>query len=190
MTKKTAEFVHLHNHSEYSLLDGAARLTDDKGKPSEFIQTMAKMGYPALALTDHGNLFGAVEFYKVCKDVGIQPIIGMEAYVAPGSRFDKDQRLGEAAYHMTILAHSVEGYQNLLKLSSAAYLEGFHYKPRIDKEILGKHAKGLTAFSGWFTLAQRKTQKNSIENWKEVVIVDKEIANGSKVINPALHIKM
>lgn len=148
MTTKTAEFVHLHNHSEYSLLDGAARLTDDKGKPSEFIQTMAKMGYPALALTDHGNLFGAVEFYKVCKEVGIQPIIGMEAYVAPGSRFDKDQRLGEAAYHMTILAHNLEGYQNLLKLSSAAYLEGFHYKPRIDKEILGKHAKGLTAFSG------------------------------------------
>jgi len=148
MTTKTADFVHLHNHSEYSLLDGATRLTDDKGKPSEFIQTMAKMGYPALALTDHGNLFGAVEFYKVCKDVGIKPIIGMEDYVAPGSRFDKDQKMGEASYHMTILSHSLEGYQNLLKLSSSAYLEGFHYKPRVDKEILAKHAKGLTAFSG------------------------------------------
>jgi DNA polymerase-3 subunit alpha len=138
MSKKPCEFVHLHNHSEYSLLDGAARLTDDKGKPSEFIQTMAKMGYPALALTDHGNLFGAMEFYKACNDVGIKPIIGMEAYIAPTSRYDKEQKLGEASYHITILAQNKVGYENLLKLSSAAYLEGFHYKPRIDKEILAK----------------------------------------------------
>lgn len=148
MTTKTVPFVHLHNHSEYSLLDGAARLTDDKGKPSEFIQTMAKMGYTSLALTDHGNLFGAIEFYKVCKEVGIKPIIGMEAYVAPTSRFSKEQRMGDAAYHMTLLAHDREGYENLLKLSSFAYLEGFHYKPRIDKELLAKHAKGITGFSG------------------------------------------
>ncbi len=148
MTTKTAPFVHLHNHSEYSLLDGAARLTDDKGKPSEFIQTMAKMGYTALALTDHGNLFGAIEFYKVCKEVGIKPIIGMEAYLAPSSRFDKEARLGEAAYHLTLLAYTREGYENLMKLSSTAYLEGFHYKPRVDKDILAKHAKGIMGFSG------------------------------------------
>ncbi len=148
MAEKKSPFVHLHNHSEYSLLDGAARLTDDKGKPSEFIQTMAKMGYPALALTDHGNLFGAVEFYKACKDVGIKPIIGMEAYISPTNRFDKEQRLGEASYHITLIAQTQKGYENLLKLSSIAYLEGFHYKPRIDKEVLARHSEGLVGLSG------------------------------------------
>lgn len=148
MAKKTADFVHLHNHSEYSLLDGAARLTDDKGRPSEFLKTIAAMGYPALALTDHGNLFGAVEFYRSCNDVGIKPIVGIEAYVAPGSRFDKEHRMGESMHHMTLLSYSKAGYDNLLKLSSQAYLEGFHYKPRIDKEILSKHADGLIALSG------------------------------------------
>lgn len=145
---KSVEFVHLHNHSEYSLLDGAAPLTDGKGNPSEFIQTIAKMGYPALALTDHGNMFGAAEFYKSCKAVGVKPIVGMEAYVAPGSRFDKEARIGEASYHMTLVAHNQRGYENLIKLTSLAYLEGFHYKPRIDKESLIKYAEGLTAFSG------------------------------------------
>ncbi len=148
MSKHPHPFVHLHNHSEYSLLDGAARLTDDKGKPSEFLQSMAKIGYPALALTDHGNLFGAMEFYRACRGVGIKPIIGMEAYLAPGSRFDKDQRMGEATSHMTILAYNREGYDNLIKLSSVAYLEGFHYKPRIDREVLARHAHGLIGFSG------------------------------------------
>jgi DNA polymerase III subunit alpha len=148
MPEKKSPFVHLHNHSEYSLLDGAARLTDDKGKPSEFIQTMARMGYPALALTDHGNLFGAVEFYKVCKEVGIKPIIGMEAYISPTNRFDKEQRLGEASYHITLIARNQKGYENLLKLSTMAYLEGFHYKPRIDKEILARHSEGLVGLSG------------------------------------------
>lgn len=148
MPTPSVPFVHLHNHSEYSLLDGAARLTDDKGKPSEFLQTIAKMGYPALALTDHGNLFGAVEFYTACRDVGVKPIIGMEAYLAPKSRFDKDQKLAEATYHLTLLSYNREGYDNLLKLSSSAYLEGFHYKPRIDKELLSKHSKGLIGFSG------------------------------------------
>ncbi len=148
MSKKAVDFVHLHNHSEYSLLDGAAPLTDGKGNPSEFIQTIAKMGYPALALTDHGNMFGAAEFYKACKGVGIKPIVGMEAYVAPGSRFDKDQRAGEASNHMTLIAHNQKGYENLIKLTTLAYLEGFHYKPRVDKESLIKYAEGLTAFSG------------------------------------------
>src|SRR5438876_8986478 len=111
-----AQFVHLHNHSEYSLLDGAARLTDEKGNPSEFIKTMAQMGYPALALTDHGNLFGAVEFYRVCTEAGIKPIIGMEAYLAPKSRMDRTGTIGTAAYHLTLLSTSEEGYRNLLKL--------------------------------------------------------------------------
>jgi len=148
MTTKSVEFVHLHNHSEYSLLDGAAPLTGDKGQPSEFLQAMAKMGYPAMALTDHGNMFGAVEFYRSCNAIGMKPIVGVEAYVAPGSRFDKDQRMGEATNHLTLLSTSRAGYQNLLKLSTSAYLEGFHYKPRMDKEILAKNAEGLIGFSG------------------------------------------
>lgn len=143
-----AGFVHLHNHSEYSLLDGATRLTDDKGNPSEFIRTMAQMGYPALALTDHGNLFGAVEFYRVCTEAGIKPIIGMEAYLAPKSRLDRQGTIGDAAYHLTLLSTSEEGYRNLLKLTSSAYLEGYYYKPRIDKELLARHSRGLVAFSG------------------------------------------
>lgn len=148
MTKKSVPFVHLHNHSEYSLLDGAAPIVDAKGRPSEFLQTMAKLGYPSLALTDHGNMFGAMEFYKACHDVGIKPIIGMEAYLSPTSRFDKDLRAGEASHHLTLIAKDRDGYENLIKLSTAAYMEGFHYKPRMDKEILSKHSKGLIAFSG------------------------------------------
>ncbi len=148
MTKKTVPFVHLHNHSEYSLLDGAAPITDAKGRPSEFLLTMAQMGYTSLALTDHGNLFGALEFYRACHDAGIKPIIGMEAYMAPASRMDKEGRIGEASSHITLIARDREGYDNLLKLSTLAYLEGFHYKPRIDKEILAKYSKGITGFSG------------------------------------------
>jgi len=149
MTKPAqAQFVHLHNHSEYSLLDGATRLTDDKGNPSEFIRTMVQMGYPALALTDHGNLFGAVEFYRVCTEAGIKPIVGIEAYLAPRGRVERQGTIGDAAYHLTLLSTNEEGYRNLLKLTSAAYLEGYYYKPRIDKELLARHSKGLVGLSG------------------------------------------
>lgn len=143
-----AEFVHLHNHSEYSLLDGATPLTSGKGKPSEFMHAMAKMGFKSMGLTDHGNMFGAVEFYKSCHAVGIKPILGMEAYIAPQSRFDKEKTMGAASNHLTLLAANNEGYRNLIKLSTLSYLEGFHYKPRIDKEILAKYSRGLIGFSG------------------------------------------
>lgn len=143
-----AEFVHLHNHTEYSLLDGATRLTDEKGNPSEFIKTMAQARFPALAITDHGNLFGAVEFYRVCTEVGINPIIGMEAYIAPKSRLDRTGNPSEASHHITILAHNETGYRNLMKLTSQAYLEGYYYKPRIDRELLSAHAEGLIGLSG------------------------------------------
>jgi len=143
-----AEFVHLHNHTEYSLLDGGTRLTDEKGNPSEFVKAMAATKYPSLAITDHGNMYGAVEFYRVCTEVGINPIIGIEAYVAPKSRLDRDSRPGEAAYHLTLLATNETGYRNLLKLSSQAFLEGYYYKPRMDREILSKHSEGLVALSG------------------------------------------
>jgi DNA polymerase-3 subunit alpha len=143
-----AEFVHLHNHTEYSLLDGATRLTDEKGNPSEFIRSMAAAKYPSLAITDHGNLFGAVEFYRVCTEVGINPIVGIEAYIAPHSRLDRSGSPGEASYHMTILSYNETGYRNLMKLTSQSYLQGYYYKPRIDREILAQHSEGLIGLSG------------------------------------------
>jgi DNA polymerase-3 subunit alpha len=138
----TTPFVHLHNHTEYSLLDGATRLTDEKGNPSEFIRAMAAAKFPALAVTDHGNLFGAIEFYSVCTEVGIKPIIGIEAYIAPESRLDRKGSPSEASNHLTILATSDVGYKNLMKLTSRAYLEGYYYKPRIDRGDPGPARRG------------------------------------------------
>ena len=147
-----SEFVHLHNHTEYSLLDGACALVDDKGKPSALINTVAKdFKMPALAITDHGNMYGAVEFYCACRESGIKPIIGCEVYVAPGSRFEKKaEKRGnwENYHHLTLLAKDFEGYQNLMQLVSLGFLEGFYYKPRVDKEIIRKYSKGIIALSG------------------------------------------
>jgi len=150
---KMAEFVHLHNHTEYSLLDGACRLTDDKGKPGELFHLIAdEYKMPALAITDHGNMYGAVEFYWAAKEVGIKPIIGCEIYVAPKSRFDKEaDKPGEenGRYnHLTLLAKDFEGYKNLMHIVSIGFTEGFYYKPRVDKEVLRKYSKGLIAMSG------------------------------------------
>ncbi|MBI4382649.1 MAG: DNA polymerase III subunit alpha, partial [Nitrospinae bacterium] len=135
-------FVHLHLHSFYSLLDSSLRLDALFARAEQF-----KM--PAVALTDHGNLFGAVEFYNAAKKRGIKPIIGCEAYVAPESRMDKssNHNLRDASYHLVLLAQNEMGYKNLLKLVTAGYLEGFYYKPRIDKELLAQHAEGLIALS-------------------------------------------
>lgn len=138
-----AKFVHLHNHTEYSLLDGASKV-------SRLIKQAAKFKMPALAITDHGNLFGAIEFYKTCNEYGINPIIGVETYIAPGSRKDRTvtKNFSETAFHLTLLCENNTGYQNLIKLISSGYLEGFYYRPRIDKEILSQHSKGLIALSG------------------------------------------
>ena len=136
----TSEFVHLHVHTQYSLLDGACRV-------DELVKKAASLGMPALGMTDHGNMFGAIHFYKACQKSRIKPIIGCEIYTTPTSRFEKnpDQK---SICHLTLLAMNNEGYANLMKLVTAAYLEGFYYKPRIDKEILAKHAKGLIGASG------------------------------------------
>lgn len=140
MTDK--KFVHLHCHSHYSLLDGA-------GPIGKLVTRAKEHGMNALALTDHGNLHGALEFYKKAKEAGINPIIGCEAYIAPGSRFEKDAgNLKEASYHLTLLAQNRTGFKNLIKLASAAALEGFYYKPRIDKELLAAHSEGLICLSG------------------------------------------
>ncbi|MFH1067283.1 MAG: DNA polymerase III subunit alpha, partial [bacterium] len=127
-------FVHLHVHSEYSLLDGACRISDLVAQAKTF-------GMPAVAVTDHGNLYGAIEFYQTAKKAGIKPIIGCEVYMAPGSRLDRTPR--ESNYHFILLAKDAQGYKNLVKLVSAAHLEGMYYKPRIDKEILAAHKEGL-----------------------------------------------
>ena len=134
-------FVHLHNHSDYSLLDGAAKI-----KP--LVARAVKFGMPAIALTDHGNLFGALEFYTAARKAGVKPIIGMEAYITTGDRRDRTAKKGSAANHITLLAENEEGYKNLVKLTSIGYMEGFYYKPRIDLEVLQEHCKGLIALSG------------------------------------------
>ncbi|MDQ6648931.1 MAG: DNA polymerase III subunit alpha [Actinomycetota bacterium] len=145
----TDSFVHLHVHTEYSMLDGAARLKD-------LFATTAEMGMPGLAMTDHGNLYGAFDFYKQATAAGVKPIIGTEAYIAPGSRFDRT-RLGDSGggttktdkySHMTMWATGAEGYANLIKLSSLASLEGYYYKPRMDRELLERFAGGLVASTG------------------------------------------
>jgi len=136
------EFVHLHLHTEYSLLDGMCRI-------DEVTKLAHGWGMPSIAITDHGNLHGAVLFYKSALKHGVKPIIGSEMYLAPGSRFDREKLTAqEASSHFTLLAATDEGYKNLLKLSSFSYIEGFYYKPRVDRELLARHAKGLIMLSG------------------------------------------
>jgi len=134
-----ADFVHLHLHSQYSLLDGANRL-------DEVIGAAAAAGMPAMALTDHGNMFGAIQFYNQARKAGVKPILGIEAYVAQGSRLDRTPGKG-GSNHLVLLAASEAGYRNLIKLTSKAYLEGFYYKPRVDKELLRQHSEGIIALS-------------------------------------------
>ena len=141
--ERHADFVHLHVHSEYSLLDGAAQL-------DKLVTRARELRFPALALTDHGNLFGAIDFYLACQEEGIKPILGCELYVAPGKRTERGSQDGayEGANHLTVLVRDLAGYRNLIRLVSAAYLEGYYYKPRVDRELLAAHAEGLLVLSG------------------------------------------
>ncbi len=134
-------FVHLHVHTEYSLLDGASRIRSVVGKAAE-------LGMPAVAITDHGTMYGVIDFYKAARDNGIKPLIGCEVYVAPKSRFRKEGNRETLYNHLVLLAKDAEGYRNLVKIVSAGYLEGFYYKPRVDKELLSQYSKGLIALSG------------------------------------------
>jgi len=135
-------FVHLHVHTEYSLLDGACRISD-------LVKAAAHQGSGAVAVTDHGNLFAAIEFYQAAVAAGIKPILGYEAYVAPGRRQDRETLPGsqDAGYHLVLLAADERGYRNLLRLATTAYLDGFYYRPRIDKQVLAEHAEGLIGLS-------------------------------------------
>jgi DNA polymerase-3 subunit alpha len=134
-------FVHLHTHSHYSLLDGFSKIDD-------LIKRASELGFSALALTDHGTLSGAIEFYKKAKKAGIKPIIGCEVYLAPRTRFDKTAKIDSKIYHLTLLAKDEKGYKNLIKLVTKGWLEGFYYKPRIDKESLREYSEGLICLSG------------------------------------------
>jgi DNA polymerase III subunit alpha len=138
---RSASFAHLHVHTEFSMLDGAARV-------DELVEAAAADGQPAIAITDHGVLYGVVDFSMAARKAGIKPIIGMEAYVTPGSRFDRPSRRDDIRYHTTLLAESEAGYHNLMKLASAAYLDGYYYKPRMDAELLAAHHEGIIATTG------------------------------------------
>ena len=154
----TKSFVHLHAHTEYSMLDGAAKIV-------EYLKKVKELDQPAAAITDHGNLYGAMEFIQKANDLGIKPIIGYEAYLTPGSRFDRPERENNKRYHLTLLAENNKGYQNLVELVSKAFTEGYYYKPRVDYELLEQHHEGLIALSGCLggELAQHLAPDASIE---------------------------
>lgn len=151
-------FVHLHVHTEYSLLDGAGKIKDIVAKAKE-------LGMPALAITDHGSMYGVIDFYKECKKQGIKPIIGCEVYLTLGSRFSKDGRKDDNNYHLVLLAKDNGGYKNLMKLVSKGYTEGFYYKPRVDLELLREHSSGLIALTGCLggVIPQYLLQNNYLE---------------------------
>jgi DNA polymerase-3 subunit alpha len=133
-------YVHLHLHSEYSLLDGSVRIGELVNKAKEYQM-------PAVAITDHGNMFGVIELYRKAMAAGIKPVVGSEVYLTSRSMHEKVRTPGDKYYHLVLLVKNKEGYKNLVKLSSKGFLEGFYYKPRIDKELLGECSKGLIALS-------------------------------------------
>ncbi len=156
-------FTHLHVHSHYSLLDGLTKIPD-------LVKTAKKRGFSAVALTDHGVMYGAIEFYKACKKEGIKPIIGCEIYVAPATRFDKDSE--NRYHHLVLLAKNYTGYKNLMKLSSLGFTEGFYYKPRVDKDLLKQYSEGLIASSACFggEIPKLLRKGNNFEKAKEVAL--------------------
>src|SRR3989440_10970370 len=172
MQMSHADFVHLHLHTEYSLLDGACRLDRLMDKAHE-------LKFSSLAITDHGVLYGAIDFYQAAKEKGIKPIIGCEVYVAPGSRLEKKTSSGgrDVYNHLVLLAKDEIGYQNLIKLTTAAHLEGYYYKPRIDKELLATHKEGLIALSGclaseipeWIQKDQLPKAREAIDWFKQTL---------------------
>ncbi|HEV2026959.1 MAG TPA: DNA polymerase III subunit alpha [Candidatus Dormibacteraeota bacterium] len=169
MSHAPKNFVHLHNHTEYSLLDGASRIPAMVGRAAE-------LEMPALALTDHGVMYGAIHFYKACKDAGIKPIIGCEVYVAPRSRLLREGRVDRDPNHLTLLAADHDGYLNLMKLCTVGQMEGMYYKPRIDKEILAEHSKGLIALSGCLQgEAASRISDGDIEGARESVAAYRDI---------------
>ncbi|MEZ6063621.1 MAG: DNA polymerase III subunit alpha [Planctomycetaceae bacterium] len=173
-TGNSRPFAHLHCHTHYSLLDGVNRIPD-------LVRRVKEFGMNSIAMTDHGNLYGAMEFYRTCRDHDINPIIGYEAYVAPGRRTDRSaSRQKEAQSHLTLLAMNRTGFDNLIKMASAAYLEGFHYKPRIDRELLAAHSDGIICLSGCASselskalLADRSDDARMLVEWYMKIFGDR-----------------
>ncbi len=173
-TGATRPFAHLHCHTHYSLLDGVNRIP-------QLVDRVKELGMNSIAITDHGNLYGAMEFYKTCRAKDVNPIIGYEAYVAPGRRTDRSaSRQSEAQSHLTLLAMNRTGFDNLIQMSSSAYLEGFHYKPRIDRELLKSHSEGIICLSGCaaselskFLLADREDEARTLVEWYSEVFGDR-----------------
>jgi DNA polymerase-3 subunit alpha len=169
-------FVHLHNHTEYSLLDGASRIP-------AMVARAAELEMPALAITDHGVMYGAIHFYKACRDAGIKPIIGCEVYVAPRSRLLREGRVDRDPNHLTLLAADHDGYVNLMRLCTIGQMEGMYYKPRVDKEVLAEHSKGLIALSGCLQgeVASRITD-NDMDGARESVAAYRDIFGADRFL--------
>lgn len=167
-------FAHLHCHTHYSLLDGVNRIPD-------LVEHVKSLGMNAVAMTDHGNLYGAIEFYNTCREKAINPVIGYEAYVAPGRRTDRSSsRMKEAQSHLTLLAMNRKGFDNLIRMSSSAYLEGFYYKPRIDRELLEECNEGIICLSGCASselskllLAEKNDEARQLVEWYARVFGDR-----------------
>lgn len=160
----TQQFVHLHAHTEYSMLDGLARI-------NESVRQALKHGQPALAITDHGGMYGTLHFYNECKKKGLKPLIGCELYMAKSSRFDKQVRMGGDQYHLTVLAQNYAGYQNLNRLVAAANFEGFSYKPRIDEELLYQYSDDLIILTGCMSSLFNRQLLNGAEDEAEALLV-------------------
>lgn len=139
--EQTMAFTHLHVHTEYSLLDGSSKI-------KELVKQAKDQGMDSIAITDHGVMYGVIDFYRAAREIGIKPVLGCEVYVAPGSRFDKEAGSGEDKYyHLVLLAENNTGYSNLMKIVSKGFVEGFYYKPRVDYEVLEKYHEGIIALS-------------------------------------------
>lgn len=162
-------FTHLHVHTEYSLLDGAARI-------KELVKRTKELGMESIAITDHGVMYGVVEFYKQAKSEGIKPILGFEAYISERSMFDKDPQKDKGQYHLVLLAENNEGLKNIMKICSAGFVDGFYYKPRVDYELLRKHSKGIIALSACIAgEVQELILNNNYEKAKEKALLYKDI---------------
>ena len=162
------DFVHLHLHTEYSLLDGACRIAD-------MMEYAKSLGQRSVAITDHGVMYGVVEFYNAAKSAGLHPVIGCEVYLAPGSRLERDREAGNPM-HLVLLAETQEGYQNLMALVSAGFVDGFYFKPRIDLDILRSHAKGLIACSACLSgPLSRAILQNDLDRARQMALTLSEI---------------
>ena len=155
-------FTHLHVHTEYSLLDGSCKI-------KELVSAAKDLGFDSLAITDHGVMYGVIDFYRACLEEGIHPVLGSEVYVAPRSRLDREQNAGDDRYyHLVLLAENDTGYRNLIKIVSQGFIDGFYYRPRVDKEILRKYSEGIICLSACLAgEVQRFLARNMYEEAKQ-----------------------